>query len=206
MIFDALFLAFTLGSENAKEQTAAMEAKRIMQDENAQRNRFFAEQRKWQEDKFTLFGKVGNSDGYDFQWREALEKITLLDEGYFPFALTLELPISNTVLEKRKLKGFQYKSIPTANGKYTDLYLKLSDVENYIVHRNRSGNHYKRSMYEEIPQEVRELFYAGNTTIGIPFGQVSSVACQAMTIQQARNFMQTVMEKRFQEWFARLNK
>lgn len=52
MIFDALFLAFTLGSEKAKEQSAAMEAKRMMQDETAQRNKFFAEQRKWGEDKF----------------------------------------------------------------------------------------------------------------------------------------------------------
>ena len=77
-------------------------------------------------------------------------------------------------------------------------------MEKYIVHRNSSGNYYKHSMYEEIPQEVRELFYAGKVTVGIPYGQSGAVPCQPMTIQEARDFMNTAMEERFQEYWKRL--
>lgn len=197
MILDALFLAFTLGSEKSKEQTAAMEAKRIMRDETDQRNKFFADQRKWQEDKFTLFGAVGSSSGYDFQWREAFEKLALLDDGFWPYAMTFKYPISIEDLQRSKLDGFQYKVIQ--NGDYAELYLKLSDVEKYIVYRNSTGHYYKCSLYEEICPEVRELFYNGKVTIGIPFGQSGTVPCQSMTIQEAKEFVQTVMENRFQQ-------
>ncbi len=160
---------------------------------------FFAKSRKWQEDMFTLFGTEQLASGKDFHWKEALEKLALLEEGYFPYSHTFELPITDQALEKSKLDGFDCKIIPTENGKYADLYLKLSDVEKYIAHRNRSGNYYRPSMYEQIPQEIRNLFYAGKVTIGIPFGQDGYVPCQVMTISEAREFMSRKMEERFQK-------
>lgn len=130
--------------------------------------------------------------------------LDLIDEGFWPVPKVFKSPISSEVLQKSKLEGFQYKVVQ--KGDYAELYLRLSEVENYIVHRNSSGNYYKRSMYEEIPQEVRELFYAGKTTIGIPFGQVGSVPCQAMTTQEAREFMERTMEERFQEYWKSMRK
>lgn len=206
MIFEALFLAFTLGSESAERKTAAIKAKSMMNDQETMRREFFAKCRKWQEDMFTLFGTEQLASGKDFHWREALEKLALLEEGYFPYSHTFELPITDQTLQKSKLDGFDYKIIPTASGKYADLYLKLSDVEKYIVHRNSSGNYYRPSMYEQMPQEIRNLFYTGKVTIGVPFGQDGYIDSQAMTIPEAREFMSRKMEERFQKYFERMRK
>lgn len=149
---------------------------------------------------FTLFGTEQIASGKDFRWKEALEKLALLEEGYFPYSLTFELPITGQALEKSKLDGFDYKIVPTESGKYADLYLKLSDVEKYITHRNRSGNYYRPSMYEQMPQEIRCLFYAGKVTIGVPFGQDGYIPCQVMTIQEAREFMSRKMEERYRRY------
>lgn len=201
MIFEALFLAFTLGSESAERKTAAIKAKSMMNDQETMRREFFAKSRKWQEDMFTLFGTELIASGRDFHWQEALEKLTLLEEGYFPYALTFELPITDQALQKSKLDGFDYKIVPTASERYADLYLKLSDVEKYIVHRNSSGNYYRPSMYEQMPQEIRNLFYAGKVTIGVPFGQDGCIPSQVMTIPEAREFMRDKMEERFQKYW-----
>lgn len=199
MIFEVLFLAFTLGSESAERKIAAIKAKSMMNDQETMRREFFAKSRKWQEDMFTLFGTEQLASGKDFHWQEALEKLALLEEGYFPYSLTIELPITDQALQKSKLDGFDCKIVPTASEKYADLYLKLSDVEKYIAHRNSSGNYYRPSIYEEIPQEIRNLFYAGKVTIGVPFGQDGYIPSQAMTIPEAREFMRDKMEERFQK-------
>lgn len=201
MIFEALFLAFTLGSESAERKTAAIKAKSMMNDQETMLREFFAKSRKWQEDMFTLFGTEQLASGKDFHWQEALEKLALLEEGYFPYSQTFELPITEQTLQKSKLDGFNYKIVPTASGEYADLYLKLSDVENYIVRRNSSGNYYRPSMYEQMPQEIRNLFYAGKVTIGIPFGQDGYIPSQTMTIPEAREFMIRKMEERFQKHY-----
>ena len=75
MIFEALFLAFTLGSESAERKTAAIKAKSMMNDQETMRREFFAKSRKWQEDMFTLFGTEQLASGKDFHWQEALEKL-----------------------------------------------------------------------------------------------------------------------------------
>ena len=199
MIFEALFLAFTLGSESAERKTAAIKAKAMMNDKEAMRREFFAKCRKWQEDMFTMFGTEQLASGKDFHWHEALEKLDLLEEGYFPYSQTFELPITEQTLQKYKLDGFDYKTVLTESGKYADLYLKLSDVEKFIVHRNSSGNYYRPSMYEQMPQEIRNLFYAGKVTIGVPFGQDGYIPYQEMTIPEAREFMSRKMEERFQK-------
>lgn len=165
-----------------------------------QREQFLSESRKWQEDMFTLFSTEGISSGKDFHWHEALEKLALLEEGYFPYSQTFELPITDQALQKSKLDGFECKIVPTANGKYADLYLKLADVEKYIVHRNSSGNYYRPSIYEQMPQEIRSLFYAGKVTIGVPFGQDGHIPCQVMTIPEAREFMRNKMEERYRRY------
>ena len=173
---------------------------------NTRRTEFFAKSRKWQEDMFTLFSTEQLASGKDFHWQEALEKLALLEEGYFPYSLTFELPITDQALEKSKLDGFDCKIVPTESNKYADLYLKLSDMEKYIAHRNRSGNYYRPSMYEQMPQEIRNLFYTGKVTIGVPFGQDGYVPCQAMTIPEAREFMSRKMEERFQKYWERIRK
>lgn len=206
MLFESLFLAFTLGGESAERKTAEIKAKQMTNDADTMRREFFAKSRKWQEDMFTLFGTEQLASGKDFHWHEALEKLALLEEGYFPYALTFELPITDQKLQKSRLDGFQYKIVPTASDKYADLYLKLSDVEKYIVYRNSSGNYYKPSMYEQMPQEIRNLFYAGKVTIGVPFGQDGNIPCQAMTIPEAREFMSNKMEERFQKYWERMRK
>lgn len=116
------------------------------------------------------------------------------------------MPITDQTLQKSKLDGFDYKIIPTASGKYADLYLKLSDVEKYIVHRNSSGNYYRPSMYEQMPQEIRNLFYTGKVTIGVPFGQDGYIPSQVMTIPEAREFMSRKMEERFQKYWKSITK
>ena len=57
MIFEALFLAFTLGSQCAQEQTSAMEVQSMEKDESFQRQRFFEDQKRWKADKFSFCGK-----------------------------------------------------------------------------------------------------------------------------------------------------
>ncbi len=201
MLCESIYLLLTIGGEKINHQAAIAEASRMMNDKETMRKNFFHDQRRFQQDKFTLFGAVGTTSGKDHQWREALEKLTLLEEGYFPYALTFELPITDQALQKSKLDGFDYKIVPTASGKYADLYLKLADVEKYIVHRNSSGNYYRPSMYEQMPQEIRNLFYAGKVTIGIPFGQDGYVPSQVMTIPEAREFMNNKMENRFEDYW-----
>lgn len=206
MIFEALFLAFTLGSENAKKNAAAVEVRRMLNDKEMMRTEFFAKSRKWQEDMFTLFGTEQLASGEKFQWQEALEELALLEEGYFPYSHTFKLPITDQALQKSKLDGFECKIVPTTSGEYADLYLKLSDVEKYIVHRNSSGNYYMPSIYEQMPQEIRNLFYDGKVTIGIPFGQDGHISSQVMTIPEAREFMSRKMEERFQKYYEKMRK
>lgn len=206
MFCELLCLLCVFGSGNIKQHSAAMEGYRMADNVNTQRTEFFAKSRKWQEDMFTLFGTEQLASGNDFHWKEALEKLALLEEGYFPYSLTFELPITDQALEKSKLDGFDCKIAPTESGKYADLYLKLSDVEKYIVHRNSSGNYYRPSMYEQMPQEIRNLFYAGKVTIGVPFGQDGHIPSQVMTIPEAREFMRDKMEERFQEYLKSITK
>lgn len=155
---------------------------------------------------FTLLGTELIASGKDFHWQEALEKLALLEEGYFPYSQTFELPITDQALQKSKLYGFDCKIVPTASEKYADLYLKLSDVEKYIAHRNGNGNYYRPSMYEQMPQEIRNLFYAGKVTIGVPFGQDGYVPSQVMTIPEVREFMRDKMEERLQKYWKSITK
>ena len=199
MIFEALFLAFTLGSESAEKSTAALKASRMLNDTETMRKNFFHEQRRLQQDKFTLFGAVGTTSGKDHQWREATEILDRLEAGYFPYSWTFHYPITDEDLIKCKLENFDYKIVPQDNGEYAELFLKLSDIEDYIAYRNSNGRYFMRSMYEEIPQEIRSLLYDGKITIGVPFGQDGYIPCQIMTFQQAREFMNNKMEERFQK-------
>ena len=206
MIFEILYLLFTHGSKKAKEDIAAREAKRMLRDETAMRKEFFARKRRYQEDKFTLFGEVGNTNGKDHQWHEALEILDRLESGYFPYSWTFHYPLSNEDLKKSKIKNFNYKVVPKESGDYADIYLKLSDVEDFITYRNSNGRYFMRSTFEEIPQEIRKLLYDGKITIGIPYGQDGNVSCQVMTLQEAREFMQNTMKRRFQNYYKNITK
>ena len=206
MFCELLCLLCVFGGGNIKQHSAAMEGYRMADNVNTRRTEFFATSRKWKEDMFTLFGTEQLASGKDFHWHEALEKLDLLEEGYFPYSHTFELPVTDQTLQKSKLDGFDCKIVPTESGKYVDLYLKLSDVEKYIVHRNSSGNYYRPSMYEQMPQEIRNLFYAGKVTIGVPFGQDGYIPSQAMTIPEAREFMRDKMEQRFQKYLKSITK
>ena len=204
MIFDWLYLAFALGSESAERKTAEMKAKQMLNDAELMRKEFFGNSRKYKEDMFMLFGKP-HDRGKAHQWHEALEKLELLQDGYFPYSIVMEYPITDVALEKDNLKNLQYKIVPTVSAKHVEVYLKVTDVEQYIACRN-STYHYRPSIYEQIPSEVRNLFNEGKVTIGIPFGQADSTYCQVMSILEAKEFMSTIMENRFQKYWARMRK
>ena len=173
----------------------------MMNDKETMRKNFFHDQRRFQQDKFTLFGAVGTTSGKDHQWREATEILDRLEAGYFPYSWTFRYPVVTEDLKKCKLENFDYKIVPQDNGGYAELFLKLSDVEKYISYRNGSGNYYIPSMYERMPPEIRSLLYAGKVTIGIPFGQDGYVPSQVMTIPEAREFMNNKMENRFEDYW-----
>jgi len=156
---------------------------------------------------FTLFGTEQLASGKDFRWQEALEKLALLEEGYFPYSTSIrptESSSEKTIrLNKYELEECHYKIESTSmiNNKPCSFgYLALSDVENYINFRKSIGGFYRPSIYEEVPQEIRSLFYDGKVTIGIPFGQDGYVPCQVMTIQEAREFMSRKMEERYRRY------
>ncbi len=156
---------------------------------------------------FTLFGTEQLASGKDFHWQEALEKLALLEEGYFPYNTSIrptESSSEKTIrLNKYELEECHYKIESTSmiNNKPCSFgYLALSDVENYINFRKSIGGFYKPSIYEQMPQEIRNLFYDGKVTIGIPFGQDGYVPCQVMTIQEAREFMSRKMEERYRKY------
>ena len=205
-MLDFIILALALANEKGQQNYAARETKRMLNDQETMRREFFAKSRKWQEDMFTLFGTERFASGRDFHWQEALEKLALLEEGYFPYGMFYKYPLLEEELKKYHMFGFAYKTVPRASGKYADLYLKLSDVEKYIVHCNSNGNYYRPSIYEEVPQEIRNLFYAGKVTIGVPFRQDDYMPCQAMTIPEAREFMSRKMEERFQKYYENMRK
>ena len=129
MLCESIYLLLTIGGEWINHQAAIVEASRMMNDKETMRKNFFHDQRRFQQDKFTLFGAVGTTSGKDFHWQEALEKLTLLEEGYFPYSLTFELPITDQALEKSKLDGFDYKIVPTESGKYADYQQRGCDYD-----------------------------------------------------------------------------
>lgn len=200
MIFEALFLAFTLGGESAERSAAARKVQEWKNDTDLQRKEFFAYKKKWQEDVFTLFGRIGSTSGRDHQWDDAKKKLDLLEEGYFPYPMGVRLPMDDVKLRKYKLEKSRYKIISHDN-EYGELYMALSSVEDYITYRNSTGSYFKPSIYEEIPAEVCLWLYEGKITIGVPYGHGlgQPVPCQAMTFQEAREFMQARMEEQFQQ-------
>lgn len=199
MIFEALFLAFTLGCESAERSAAARKMQEWKNDIDAQRKEFFAYKKKWQEDVFTLFGRIGSTSGRDHQWDDAKKKLGLLEEGYFPYPMGMRLPITAADLRKHKLEKSRYKIVSVDSHSYAELYMELSSVEDYISYRS-TGSYFKPSIYEEIPMEVRLWLYDGKITIGVPYGHGlgQPVPCQVMTFHEAREFMQARMEEQFQ--------
>lgn len=208
MLFESLWLLLTLGKEKAQQAAAARQVQEWKNDIDLQRKEFFVYKKKWGEDIFTLFGQIGSTGGRDHRWNEAKEKLDLLEEGYFPYPMGIRLPITDESLCKYKLEKSQYKIVPNDRNNYAELYMALSSVEDYIDYRNRTGNYYKLSICEEIPKEIRKLFYDGKTTIGVPYGHGlgQPVPCQAMTFREAREFMQDRMEERFQKYWENMKK
>lgn len=225
MIFEALFLAFALGSEKAQQNAAARQVERWRNDIELQRNEFFMKRKRWQEDKFTLFGEVGsisaakwevlevNRLGHSLQWHAALEKLAILEEGYFPYTTVIRQRTSTSEktikLNQYELEKCHYKIEENSmidNKPCSFGYLALSDVENYINFRKNIGGFCFPCIYEQIPQEIRSMFYSGKVTIGIPYGQEGITPCQIMTIQEARDFMSNTMEERFQKHWAYMHR
>lgn len=200
MILEALFLAFTLGKESSERSAAARQVEEWKNDTELQRKEFFAYKKRWGEDKFLLFGHIGNTDGRVYRWEDAEKQLDLLEEGYFPYPFGMEMPITKETLRKYSLEKSKFKTVPVSDG-MAFLYIKLSDVEKYITYRNSKGRYYKCSICEEIPAEIRNWFYEGKVTIGVPYGHGlgGSMPCQVMTFQEAREFMKARMEELFKE-------
>ena len=207
IIMLAVIIVIVIANACINDSNSPRQIERHKKEVEFQREQFLSESRKWGEDKFTLFGTEEISSGKDFSWREALEKLALLEEGYFPYRTSIsptESTSEKTIrLNQYALEKCHYKieSTSTINNKPCSFgYLALSDVENYISFRKSIGGFYRPSIYEEVPQEIRNLFYAGKVTIGVPFGQDGHIPCQVMTIPEAREFMKRKMEERFQKY------
>ena len=195
MIFESLFLAFTLGSQYGQEQTAAMEVRRKENDESFQRQRFFDDQKKWQADKFSFCGKMN-----DLQWNRILELLDLIDEGYFPASYIIDINSREKALQCYGLENYSYKEVPFG-GALACIYLKMSDAMDYFEHGGScrdwtgcDGTYHQAVMSWE---PVRELLEQGKVIIGLPFGKDSEP--QTMTTAEARIFMENIMEERFQK-------
>ena len=199
MILELLFLAFALGSEKAEQNAAALQVQRWNKDVDRQRKEFFAKQKKWGNDRFLFMGEVGSYDGKEYSWKDVLEKLDLIEEGYWFEHGTMKLPITDECMKERSMDGLQWKFVLCSVSDYVNYYLKLTDIEKHIAYRNSNGVHWKHSMYEDYIPDLRNLVYNGKVTIGVPFCAPDSEPCRVMTIQEARDFMNNKMEERFQK-------
>lgn len=197
MIFESLFLAFTLGSEKAQQKSAAIEARRMEKDKSFQRQRFFEDQKRWKADKFSFCGKMN-----DLQWNRILELLDLIDEGYFPAAYVIDINSKEKALQRYGLENYSYKEVPFG-GSLACIYLKMSDAMDYF---DRGGTCRDWTGCDGIYHQavmswhsVRELLKQGKVIIGLPFGNDSEP--QTMTTAEAREFMSNKMEELFQNYW-----
>lgn len=195
MIFEALFLAFTLGGENAERKTAEMKVRCMEKDESFQRQRFFEEQKRLQNDKFLFCGEMN-----DLPWNRILELLDLIDEGYFPAACVVNTNSKEKTLRFFGLEKYNYKEVQFSSS-LACVYLKISDAIDYFDHggtcRNWTGcdGTYHQAVMSW--DSVRKLLEHGKVMIGLPFGEGEEP--QIMTTAKAREFMSRKMEERFQK-------
>ena len=167
-----------------------------------QRNKFFEDENRWRRDLFS-FGEKLNG----LQWSRILELLDLIDEGYFPAAYVIDKNSREKAMQLYGLENYSYKEVPFG-GTLACIYLKMSDVMDYFDHggtcRNwtgRDGTYHQAVMSWH---SVRELLEQGKVIIGLPFGNDSEP--QAMTTAEARAFMESVMEVRFQDYTKSITK
>ena len=202
MFFESLFLAFRLGSEKAQQNAAAMEVRRMANDESYQRQRFFEEQKRLQNDKFLFCGKMN-----DLPWNRILELLDLIDEGYFPAACVINTNSKEKTLRFFGLEKYNYKAVPFG-GSLACAYLKMSDVMDYFDQggtcRNWTGcdGTYHQAVMSW--DSVRKLLEQGRVMIGLPFGNDNEP--QIMTTAEAREYMSCKMEERFQKYYEKMRK
>lgn len=195
MIFESMFLGLLFGKESAERNSAALEVQRMMRDEELQRNRFFEDEKRWRRDGFA-FGDGLNT----MQWNKILELLDLIDDGYFPVCNLINLNSYQEGIRFFHLENYELKNVRETE-ELMRVYMKLFDTEDYF-NRGYScsdwicpdGVFFKKLMSWV---HVRELLESGKVLIGLPFG--SGTELKPMTTAEAREFMQTVMEERFQE-------
>lgn len=171
-------------------------------DETLQRKKFFADANRWRCDLFS-FGEKFNG----LQWSRILELLDLIDEGYFPAAYVIDINSKEKALQLYGLENYSYKEVPFG-GSLACIYLKISDAMDYFDHggtcRNWAGcdGTYHQAVMSW--HSVRKLLEQGKVIIGLPFGNDSEP--QAMTTAEARAFMESVMEERFQDYTKSITK
>lgn len=192
MIFEALFLAFTLGKEKAQCSVANQQIHQWKNDTDIQRKRFFADQKKWKKDTFA-FGDSLN----DLQWSRILELLDLIDKGYFPVSCVIN---NNDKSEIRHygLEKYVYKTILNTDN-LVSIYLKLSDAKIYFEHGGtcRKWLGCDGKFHSSAMTQIFDLLNNGKVKIGLPFGEGGEL--KIMTTNEARKYMKDVMEERFQK-------
>lgn len=194
LFFGAIW-ASILGSENAQRKAAQREVQRMMRDEELQRSRFFEDEKRWRRDGFA-FGDGLNT----MQWNKILKLLDLIDDGYFPVCNLININNSEQEIKLYHLENYDLKKIHETP-ELVRVYMKLSDAEDYF-NRGYSCSDWicpDRVFFKQLMSwdHVRELLESGKVLIGLPFG--SGTEPKPMTTAEAREFMQTVMEERFQE-------
>ena len=192
MIFESLFLALTFGKEKAQRSAANQQIRQWKDDSDMQRKNFFADQKKWKKDVFA-FGDTLNG----LQWKRILELLDLIDKGYFPVSCVIN-PNDKSEIQHYGLEKYTYKTFPNT-GNLVSVYLKMSDAKNYFEHGNTCRNWIgcDGKFHSSAMTQIFDLLNNGKVKIGLPFGESNEL--KIMTTNEARKYMEDVMEERFQK-------
>lgn len=209
MLFDSLFLLFSLGSERGRAVSAAKQVEQWKNDEDRQRREFLEEHRRWQKDKFCFCADVGSNLGNEYSQRIILEKLKLIEAGYSPYGEIVNIQDASPYSLWLRAKQFEHKLVrDTPSSPFVHFHVKLTDMEAFIENEYKftGVNPYHSLDTAKISPEIRSLWKERKVTIGIPMLSEGYGLCQIMTTNEARIFMDNVLEERFQKYWKSVKK
>ena len=203
MWLEALFLALSLNENSTKQKSAARKVKPVCIDKDRERQYFFDKQRRFGYDKFIFMEKIGSTDGKKYSWIKILEKLDLLEEGYWCEGHFVNKNSLNPASKEHDTdERLHWKIVPNGCSDCFDYYLKLSDINKDIPRGENKDFDFVKLSFNNCGKTLCDLVLNGKVTIGLPFGTTTfSVPCRAMTFQEAREFMAQIMEDMFQRYY-----
>lgn len=194
MIFETWLLA-KLAAESASKRKAQKYTVNRMTDKNVQREIFFKDLKKKKQDLFCFCSDMFSSA---ITQEQILEKLDLVDAGLFPFPYRVW---KNTKTEQLKAAHVErYKPQETPYDTYrVCYYFKPEDIKDlydrgYCWPKDDDARH--NIGYElGFREKIREALFQGKVTIADEYGNNMQVA----TAQEAREYMDRVMEERFEK-------